>query len=304
MTKHAFADAKVMTAIKTPYNQDGSIDFKAYAQLLTRQQEAGIEGIIVAGTTGEGHLLSGEEKLELIKATKQQVGDSMLVVGNTGSNNTSAALNLTQAGFDAGMDAALQINPFYGKTSDAGVYAHLRTLLDVGPAIIYNVPGRTGQDITPEMLGNLLTHPNFVGMKECQGTERIRFYREQGVLAWSGNDDECHDSRHQADATGVISVASNLLPHTMHALMTEQNADLNHSLQPLFTWLFEEPNPIAVNTALMMAHQAQPVFRLPYVALNQAQRQQGVSLLTALQGKEPLLSKLDALTDTDFTLTA
>ncbi|WP_448566360.1 4-hydroxy-tetrahydrodipicolinate synthase [Thalassotalea ganghwensis] len=291
--------ASLITAIKTPYNENGDIDLTTYDFLVAKQIEAGVDGIVVGGTTGEGHLLSWEEHLMLIAHSVHQYGKDILIIGNTGSNNTREAIKATENGFAMGMDATLQINPYYGRTSFAGVKAHLECALDIGPAFIYNVPGRTGQDLTPEIIEPLAKHQNFVGVKECAGNERIAYYAQRGIACWSGNDDECHDAKHQYGAHGVISVTSNIVPQLMRALMDEPNESLKNELTALMQWLFSEPNPIAINTALMMTQAIKPIFRRPYQALNQQQREQGVQLLKPFE-KYLLGNTIQPLSDSDF----
>jgi len=292
--------ASLITAIKTPYNAAGEVDLAIYDTLVARQIAGGVDGIVVGGTTGEGHLLSWEEHLILIAHSVHKFGDKLLIIGNTGSNNTSEAIKATENGFAAGMDATLQINPYYGRTSTAGVVEHLTRTLDIGPAFIYNVPGRSGQDLTPDIIEPLSTHENFIGMKECGGSERIAHYEKQGIACWSGNDDESHDSRHTHGSHGVISVTSNIVPGLMRQLMDNKNNELNDSLQNLMQWLFCEPNPIGINTALMMTNAVSPNFRLPYKALNTAQRQQGFELLSALNSDDIVGDSLSLLNDSDF----
>ena len=271
--------ASLITAIKTPYLTSGEIDLATYDFLVEQQIAAGVDGIVVGGTTGEGQLMNWEEHLMLIAHSVNKYSDKLIIVGNTGSNNTREAIKATEYGFASGMDAALQINPYYGRTSIAGVKEHFKRVLAIGPAFIYNVAGRTGQDLTPDIIEPLAQHENFIGVKECGGNERINHYEQQGIACWSGNDDEAHDARHTYKAHGVISVTSNLIPGLFRELMDQPNAQLNESLQPLMKWLFCEPNPIAINTALMMTGAVKPVFRLPYVPLNTQQQAQGVALI-------------------------
>ncbi len=227
---------RLITAVKTPYLENGKFDLPAYDRILENQIAAGVEGVIVGGTTGEGQLMSWDEHIMLIAHTVNKFGHRVAVVGNTGSNSTREAIHATEQGFAVGMHAALQINPYYGKTSQAGLLTHFNAVLGEGPAIIYNVPGRTGQDIpdsiiqkircdvtilAPLLFNGLLlsfrlclfptdaatrsTHPNFLGVKECTGNKRIKAYTSQGINCWSGNDDEAHEARHDAGAVGVIS---------------------------------------------------------------------------------------------------
>ena len=292
--------ASLITAIKTPYNQKGELDLATYDTLVAQQIAAGVDGIIVGGTTGEGHLLSWEEHLMLIAHSVHQYSNQLIIVGNTGSNNTREAIKATENGFAMGMNAALQINPYYGRTSMAGVAAHFNQVIEIGPAFIYNVPGRTGQDITPDIIEPLSKHKNFIGVKECAGNERIAHYEQQGIACWSGNDDESYLGRHEFGSHGVISVTSNIIPGLMRKLMDNQDVALNESLQGLMKWLFCEPNPIAINTALMMTGAVKSNFRLPYLALTAEQRREGLALLSKFETIDLVGDELSLLADGDF----
>ena len=285
-TLEQIKQASLITAIKTPYLANGEIDLAKYDELVEIQIAAGVDGIVVGGTTGEGQLMNWEEHLMLIAHSANKFGDKLLIVGNTGSNNTREAIKATKYGFASGMHASLQINPYYGRTSIAGVKEHFKRVLDIGPAFIYNVAGRTGQDLTPDIIEPLAQHEHFIGVKECGGNERIAHYEQQGIACWSGNDDEAHDARHIHKAHGVISVTSNLIPGLFRQLMDSKNDALNNSLQPLMNWLFCEPNPIAINTAMMMTGAVNPVFRMPYVPLNDEQQQQGETLINQLNEQD------------------
>lgn len=293
---------RLLTAVKTPYLPNGKFDLSAYDRILEQQVSNGVEGIIVGGTTGEGQLMGWDEHIMLIAHTVNAFGRQLAVVGNTGSNSTREALHATEQGFAVGMHAALQINPYYGKTSQAGLVTHLRVLLDEGPAIIYNVPGRTGQDISEEVVASISGHPSFLGMKECTGDARIASHLSKGVLSWCGNDDEAHGARHDAGALGVISVTSNLIPGLMSRLMTSRDPELNASTQALMSWLFSEPNPIPLNTALAMCGLIQPVFRLPYVPMSKPQREEGAKLLRALQQHIPGCKEVRVMEDEEFKI--
>jgi 4-hydroxy-tetrahydrodipicolinate synthase len=296
---------RLMTAVKTPYKTDGDIDLQGYDKLVEHQIANGVEALIVGGTTGEGHILSWEEHFALIAHTKAKFGGELCIVGNTGGNYTGETAWATKKGFAAGMDCSLLINPYYGKTSARGIVMHLEDGLKHGPAIIYNVPGRTGQDIKPEIIMQIAGHDHFCGVKECMGPERIRELADQGVTCWSGNDDQCHVSRRDYGAVGVISVTSNVVPGIMREMMYSADraaADaLDAKIQPLYKWLFTEPNPIGVNTMLMMLGASQPVFRLPYTHTSKEMREEAVKLIQAV-GKQhmPLLGEVKVLEDEEF----
>ena len=150
-----------------------------------------------------------------------------------------------------------------------GVLRHLQRGLDCGPSIIYNVAGRTGQDIPAEIIDELAQHPNFIGVKECAGNERIKRHHEQGILSWTGNDDQYHEGVHGGfNCHGVISVTSNVAPAIMRSLTDNHNEELSDQVSPFMSWLFEQPNPIGVNTMMAMTGMCSPVFRAPYLPLD------------------------------------
>lgn len=294
----------LITAIKTPYLPDGRFDLEAYDDLVNMQIENGAEGVIVGGTTGEGQLMSWDEHIMLIGHTVNCFGGSIKVIGNTGSNSTREAIHATEQGFAVGMHAALHINPYYGKTSIEGLVFHFNSVLPMGPAIIYNVPSRTGQDIPPSVIFSVASSSNLAGIKECVGNNRIQEYTNKKIVVWSGNDDQCHDARWGYGATGVISVTSNLIPGLMRELMFGgTNPSLNSKLLPLMDWLFYEPNPIGLNTALAQLGVVRPVFRLPYVPLPLAKRVEFVKLVKEI-GREHFVGTKDVqvLEDDDFIL--
>ncbi|CAL5381941.1 unnamed protein product [Camellia sinensis] len=295
---------RLITAIKTPYLPDGRFDLEAYDDLVNMQIEHGAEGVIVGGTTGEGQLMSWDEHITLIGHTVDCFGASIKVIGNTGSNSTREAIRATEQGFAVGMHAALHINPYYGKTSLEGLVAHFGSVLPMGPSILYNAPSRTGQDIPPRVIHTVSQSPNLAGVKECVGHDRVEQYTKNGIVVWSGNDDLCHDSRWSHGATGVVSVASNLIPGLMRQLMFEgENPSLNARLMPLIEWLFHEPNPIGLNTALAQLGVVRPVFRLPHVQLPLAKRVEFVNLVKEI-GRENFVGEKDVqvLDDDDFIL--
>ncbi|KAG8065909.1 hypothetical protein GUJ93_ZPchr0004g39588 [Zizania palustris] len=141
--------------------------------------EGGAEGLIVGGTTGEGHLMSWDEHIMLIGHTINCFGSKVKVIGNTGSNSTREAIHATEQGFAVGMHAALHINPYYGKTSIEGLISHFESILPMGPTIIYNVPSRTSQDIPPAVIEAVSSFSNMACVKECVGHERVKLYTDK-----------------------------------------------------------------------------------------------------------------------------
>eukprot|EP01127_Copromyxa_protea_P004725 TRINITY_DN14557_c0_g1_i1.p1 TRINITY_DN14557_c0_g1~~TRINITY_DN14557_c0_g1_i1.p1 ORF type:complete len:325 (+),score=47.02 TRINITY_DN14557_c0_g1_i1:48-977(+) len=295
-------NCSLMTAIKTPYHEDGKFDLKAYDALVELQIQNGVEGLIIGGTTGEGHLMSWDEHIMLIAHSVYKFGTRIKIIGNTGSNNTAEAIHATEQGFAVGMHAALQINPYYGKTSEKGLLAHFNRCLALGPAIIYNVPGRTGQDIPTSVVEEIAKHENFLGMKECVGNDRIHYYTSRNIPCWSGNDDQAFEAKHKYGAQGVISVTSNVIPGLMRRLMDENDASLNAQLLPVMDWMFCEPNPIALNTVLAMCGAVKPVFRLPYCPLSEEQQKVGIEALSTLPSESLVYGKPEVIPESKFTL--
>lgn len=295
---------RLITAIKTPYLPDGRFDLEAYDKMTHLQIENGVEGVIVGGTTGEGQLMSWDEHIMLIGHTVNCFGGKIKVIGNTGSNSTREAIHATEQGFAVGMHGALHINPYYGKTSHEGMSVHFQSVLSMGPTVIYNVPGRTAQDIPPSVIETIMDSANFAGVKECIGNDRVKMYSEQGIAVWSGNDDQCHDARWDFGARGVISVVSNLVPGLMYDLIIKgRNGRLNEKILPLINWLFTEPNPIGLNTGLAQLGVIRPVFRLPYVPLDIEKRRQFTQIVADI-GRQHFIGDKDVqvLDDDDFLL--
>ncbi|XP_057455327.1 4-hydroxy-tetrahydrodipicolinate synthase, chloroplastic-like [Lotus japonicus] len=295
---------RFITAVKTPYLTNGQIDLEAYDNLVKMQIANGVEAILVAGTTGDGQLMSLNEKIMLIGHTVNKFGDKVKVIGNAGSNSTSQAISITEQGFAVGMHAALHINPYYGRTSMDGLVAHYNSVLSIGPVIIYNIPTRTAQDVPPSVVEKLAKNPNLVGVKECFGNDRVKLYADKGIVVWTANDEESHDARWEFGAVGNMSVASNLIPGLMRKLIFEgKNPSLNSKVMPLFDWLCLEPTPIALNTGLAQLGVIKPVFRLPFVPLKLERRVEFVKLVKEI-GREHFVGEKDVqvLDDNDFII--
>lgn len=292
--------ASLITAIKTPYLENGKIDLCSFDYNASKQIEHGVDGFVIGGTTGEGHLLSWDEHIMLIAHAKHNFGDKCLIIGNTGSNSTKEAMNATEQGFAVGMDASLQINPYYGKTSESGLINHFNKVMKIGPAIIYNVPGRTSQDISVDIMTELSNNKNFVGVKECMGRDRIQEYSDRNILTWSGNDDECHDTRHINGCNGVISVTSNIIPAYFRKMMDEPSPEIKEKTEKLINLLFKLPNPIGINTLMSMLGLCKPVFRLPYVELDSKIRKEALDIINEIGLKHFIHKDLRFITSQEF----
>ena len=251
----------VCTALVTPFT-DGKINYPMLEVLLARQMEAGIEAVVLSGTTGESATLSDEEKLELFRFAKALTGARMKIIAGTGSNSTAHAISLSQAAETCGADALLVVSPYYNKATPQGLHAHYLSLASAVsiPVILYNVPSRTGVDIPVSVYRSLSRIPNIAGVKEATTDvtkiTKIRNACGDDFAIWSGNDDLTTPVI-SLGGQGVISVLSNLLPAEMQDLVRaaldgdfDTASDLQCKLQPLAELLFCEVNPIPVKAAL------------------------------------------------------
>lgn len=250
----------VCTALVTPFFQ-GEVNYPMLQRLLQYQMDAGIENIVICGTTGESPTLSDAEKIELFRRSKEYVGDKCRIIAGTGSNCTEHAVAMSIAAERAGVDGLLLVSPYYNKATPEGLYAHYSAIAAAVqiPCILYNVPSRTGVDIPVEVYRNLSRIPNIVGVKEASGDiVKIAKIRAgcPGFAIWSGNDDQIVPVMSLGGA-GVISVLSNIAPEKTKA-MTDAALDgdfdtasaLQIQLLPLIQSLFSEVNPIPVKAAM------------------------------------------------------
>lgn len=250
----------VCTALVTPILR-GEVNYPMLERLLQAQLDAGINAIVVCGTTGESPTLSDCEKLELFRRSKEFVGDSCKIIAGTGSNCTEHAIYLSQAAEKLGVDGLLLVSPYYNKATPAGLFAHYSAIAASVqiPCILYNVPSRTGVDIPVEVYRSLSRIPNIAGVKEASSdiVKVARILSEcPGFPVWSGNDDQIVPVM-ALGGSGVISVLSNVAPEKTKAMVDaaldgdfDTAADLQLKLLPLIRALFSEVNPIPVKAAL------------------------------------------------------
>jgi 4-hydroxy-tetrahydrodipicolinate synthase len=272
------------TALVTPFRDD-RVDETAFTRLLEEQIAAGIDGVIPVGTTGESATLSMEEHLRVIELAAQVVNKRIKVLAGTGSNNTAEAIYLTQEGKKRGADGFLIVTPYYNKPSQAGLFAHYSALAEATglPIITYSVPGRTGMEVGIETMAALvLKHPNIVAIKEAGGSiERFSQLRQalpDNVAILSGDDSMTLPAL-AVGASGVISVASNLIPKEVGAMVrafregrAAEAEQLHRKFYPLFRDLFIEANPVPVKTAMARQGWMTSDVRLPLVPLQPQNR--------------------------------
>ena len=270
----------VGTALITPF-QDGKVDEEAFVRLIEFQIREGVSALIVAGTTGEGSTLSGEEHARLITLAVATVKGRVPVIAGTGSNDTAAAIRKTRAACEAGADGVLLVTPYYNKTTQRGLIAHYRAIADASetPCILYNVPGRTGLNMLPETVAALADHPRIAAVKEASGNisqvARIRRLCGDQVAIYSGNDDQTLPML-SLGALGVISVASNVLPREMSELCalwfagkTREAEKAQLRLLDVMNALMSETNPIPVKAACARMGYGKNEVRLPLVPMEE-----------------------------------
>lgn len=285
----------ICTALITPFS-DGRIDYDSAERLIEFQISEGIDALLVCGTTGESATLSEKEKKAFIRFAVDQVGGRVPVIAGTGSNCTSDAVHLSKYADSVGADALLCVTPYYNKASEEGLLLHYRAISEAVsiPVIIYNVPSRTGLNISPHLYEALASLGNIAGVKEASGsvayfTELTEKYGD--VLdIYSGNDDLLIPSL-DAGGVGIFSVLSNLLPGKLGIIYRLWNSgndseacDLYDQLSPLIKALFAEVNPIPVKALLASIGLCREEYRLPLCPLPDDKRN------ILLKAAEPYIS--------------
>ncbi len=285
------------TAIVTPMQEDGSVNYQAFSDLLEMQIENHIDAIVVCGTTGESSTLSQKEYTQVVQFAAQQIRHRVPVIIGAGSNNTAHSLELCAIAEDAGADALLLVTPYYNKTSQDGLVAHYTHIADRvhTPIIIYNVPSRTGCGVKPSTYYKLSKHPNIAAIKEANGD--ISAIAETAALCgenldiYSGNDDQVLPIL-SLGGKGVISVFSNLLPYEMHKICEDYFAgDLPQARKTFLEYLelmkalFSDVNPIPVKEAMNQMGLSVGPCRLPLVPM----KEEGKSQITAVLKKYGLI---------------
>lgn len=264
------------TALVTPFNGDGSVDYDRFRSLIDRQAEAGVAGIVPVGTTGESPTLTYEEHRRVVETAVEAARGRIQVIAGTGANSTAEALELTRHAKDTGADATLQITPYYNKPSQEGLYRHFSAVAELGlPVVLYNVPGRTSREIAIDTVVRLSELPGVAALKEAGGSvDRVSDILSRcDILVLSG-DDSLTLPMMSVGARGVISVASNVVPAAV-ADMTrlaldgswDQAREAHLRLYRLFRDLFIDTNPIPVKAALAMMGLAEEVYRLPLCSM-------------------------------------
>lgn len=273
----------VVTAMVTPFDERGEVNYEAAAELAAYLVKNGSTGLVLAGTTGESPTLSMEEKLELFRVVVEAVGEKAYILAGTGSYSTRDAVKLTKAASETGVHGILSVTPYYNRPPQEGLFRHFREVAGATdlPVMIYNVPKRTGVNISPETTLRLAEIENIVSIKEAgQDLEQaaaICRNAPPGFTVYSG-DDSLTLPMLSVGAVGVVSVASNIAGPAIARMIaayqnnrTEEAAALHRKLLPLFQGLFMTSSPIPVKAALKMMGFPVGEPRLPLVPLEAEQ---------------------------------
>ena len=271
---------QVLTAMVTPFDHNGEIDFKATEALVDYLIANGTDGLVVAGTTGESPTLTTEEKIELFKCVVEAAAGRVPVIAGTGSNNTKASISLTKLAEETGVDGIMLVAPYYNKPSQEGLYHHFKTIAESTslPVMLYNIPGRSVANISVETIVRLSEIPNVVSIKEASGDldamAEIISKTSSDFTLYSG-DDGLTIPVLAIGGAGVVSVASHIIGNDMQKMINAfkngnvQNAAATHrNLLPIMRALFIAPSPSPVKAALNLIGTHVGDVRLPMVPLS------------------------------------
>ena len=289
----------VLPAIITPFKRNPamSLDVSGLEQNIGFLLSCGIHGIVPCGSTGESATLTFEEHEKVIHVAVDKVNGKIPVLAGTGSNNTAEAIRLTKAAKDIGADGVLVISPYYNKPNRAGLVKHYTKLADLDiPVVVYNVPGRTGQNLEPDLIAELAQHPNIVGVKEASGNigqiSRIIEETQDEDFSVISGDDNITLPIMALGGAGVISVAANVDPARMVAMYeamkkgdSQKALVLHFALSPLFRSMFIDTNPIPVKKAVGLMGMAGGPVRLPLDELDEKRTEQLKKVLAAIPTK-------------------
>ena len=276
---------KVITAMVTPFDHKGNVDFTKTTQLVNYLIANGTDSIVVSGTTGESPTLSTEEKLALFQHVVKVSGNRAKIIAGTGSNNTYASIELTKKAEKIGVDGLLLVSPYYNKPNQQGLYEHFKAIAESTelPIMLYNIPGRTAVTIDVDTIVKLSAIPNIVALKESTGdiaaATEIIANTDESFQLYSG-DDYLTLPMLAIGAKGVVSVAAHIIGNEMQEMIktfesgeTQKAALMHQRLLPVMNGMFIAPNPTPVKTALQMKGIDVGSVRLPLVPLTGEERE-------------------------------
>ncbi|MQR88768.1 4-hydroxy-tetrahydrodipicolinate synthase [Bacillus megaterium] len=285
---------KVATAMVTPFDHKGNIDFEKTTQLINYLISNGSDALVIAGTTGESPTLSTEEKLALFRHSVKVVDGRVPVVAGTGSNNTYASIELTKKAEEIGVDAIMIVAPYYNKPNQEGLYQHFKTIAESTelPVMLYNIPGRSVINMSVDTIVRLAELPNVVALKDASGDldamTAIIAQTSDDFALYSG-DDGLTLPVLAIGGTGIISVASHVIGNEMQEMVKfyesghpKEAAKIHQRIVPVMKSLFAAPSPTPVKTALQLKGLDVGSVRLPLVPLTEEERQTLVSTLNTI----------------------
>ncbi|HAC64225.1 MAG TPA: 4-hydroxy-tetrahydrodipicolinate synthase [Cyanothece sp. UBA12306] len=286
---------RVITAMVTPLDQEGQVNYRVAEELATHLVENGSDGLVICGTTGESPTLSWSEEYELFQVVKKAVAGRAKIIAGTGSNSTKEAIEATEKAAKLGLDGSLQVVPYYNKPPQEGLYQHFKTIAEGCPEIaimLYNIPGRTGINLLPETVAKLAEIENIIAIKEASGSLeqacKIRRLTAESFSIYAG-DDFLTLPLLTVGGSGVVSVASHLVGQQMQEMIQAFESgkailarEINLQLFPLFKVLFCTTNPIPVKAALNLKGWEVGGLRLPLVEISPELKQELESALKEL----------------------
>lgn len=269
---------RLITAMATPFDKNGALNISEAIRLGEHLVKTGTETIVLAGTTGESPTLTHDEEFELFAAFVKHFKGRAKIMAGTGSNCTRTAIESTQEAEKIGVDAVLQVVPYYNRPSQEGLFQHFSAIANTTslPILLYNIPSRTSRNMEPETIARLAKVSNIFGIKEAAGSvEQVRKIRElcpKDFLIYSGDDGLTLEFM-MAGAVGVVSVAAHLVGNEINEMMAatvagdlKKATQINESLAPIFSALFIAPNPTPLKAALNLSGFDTGIPRLPLVA--------------------------------------
>ncbi len=280
-----------MTALITPFTDDGEIDFDGLGRNIEDQIAAGIDAIVPCGTTGESATMSHDEHEQVVGFAVKTAAGRTRVLAGAGSNNTAEAVRLTRSAADAGADGVLLVSPYYNKPTQEGLYAHHKLIGEATggvPQVLYNVPGRTGREIAVDTVARLSELPFVVGLKEAGGcVDRVSSILAACDIPLVSGDDSLTVPMMSVGAVGVISVLSNLVPGDVRKIVEaaagrdfETARKLHYRMLPLVRLAFIENNPMGIKTLMRLAGKSAGSFRPPLCEMhaeNQAEMERALA---------------------------
>ncbi|MEV6011723.1 4-hydroxy-tetrahydrodipicolinate synthase [Streptomyces sp. NPDC051976] len=275
---------RVLTAMVTPFTADGALDLDGAQRLAAHLVDAGNDGLVVNGTTGESPTTSDTEKAQLVRAVLEAVGDRAHVVAGVGTNDTRHSVELARQAASSGAHGLLTVTPYYSKPPQEGLYRHFTTIADATdlPVMLYDIPGRSGVPIETETLVRLAEHPRIVANKDAKGDlGAASWAMSRSGLAWYSGDDMLNLPLLAVGATGFVSVVGHLVSAELRALLDAYTggdvikaAEIHQRLLPVYTGMFRAQGVVTTKTALALRGLPAGPLRLPLVGLDEIATEQ------------------------------